>query len=205
MEINSPAPPVSKPWDERLARIISDVGGPPVWSLLAIVLIALTVNEPGVWRWLFIMLSIAMIPPLSFIVWLVKTGQVSDFDLSERNQRTKPYLVTLFCVAAAWLLMWLGGAPTLLVVLLGAQIIQTAIMLLITLVWKISIHGATSAAVATLAWALIGSLALPLGLSVPLIAWSRVRLKRHTPMQTVAGAVVGFGGMVLALSLAGVL
>lgn len=198
-----PAPPTRKPWDERLARIISDVGGPPVLTLLALGLIAIYVDDPLTWLWLLLVLAIGMLLPLSYIIWLVRTGRVTDFDLSDRRQRTGPYLVSLTCVIAAWLVLWLGQAPTLLIVLVGAQILQTLLMLVITLVWKISIHGATSAAVATLAWSLVGLSALPLGLSVPVIAWSRVRLKRHTPMQTIAGAVVGCLGMLLSLRLAG--
>jgi len=43
----------------------------------------------------------------------------------------------------------------------------------------------------TMAWVLLGT-PLPLVLIVPLVAWSRVRLRRHTLPQTVAGAVLGF-------------
>ena len=53
-------------------------------------------------------------------------------------------------------------------------------------------HSAAAAAAATMAWLLSGSILLPAA-GTGLIAWSRIRQRRHTPAQTVAGALLGFG------------
>jgi len=63
--------------------------------------------------------------------------------------------------------------------------------LLITMYWKISGHGAAIASLTVFICGLYGSLAAPVLLAIPLVAWARVRLHRHTLAQTVAGSLVG--------------
>jgi membrane-associated phospholipid phosphatase len=61
------------------------------------------------------------------------------------------------------------------------------------------VHTSAAAGAATVVWILLGT---PLSLLiVPLIAWSRVRLRRHTLLQTVVGALLGFSVFLIALSL----
>jgi membrane-associated phospholipid phosphatase len=67
----------------------------------------------------------------------------------------------------------------------------TLILLLVTLRWKISGHTTAMSSLAMLCWLLIGPAAAPMMLSVPLVAWARVRLRRHTLAQTLAGAALG--------------
>jgi membrane-associated phospholipid phosphatase len=74
-----------------------------------------------------------------------------------------------------------------------------AVIFGITLWWKISVHSAAAAGVATLIWSLIGA-TLPLLAGVVIIAWSRVRLRRHTVAQTIAGAALGFAIFMVAVS-----
>jgi membrane-associated phospholipid phosphatase len=92
-----------------------------------------------------------------------------------------------------------GGAPILLLVLTGAGIIQVLLIFLVTLRWKISGHSAAVAGVAVLALMLFGKVAVFFALTVPLVAWSRIRLGRHSLYQTVAGALLG--GLIIAVAL----
>jgi membrane-associated phospholipid phosphatase len=116
---------------------------------------------------------------------------VTDFDLRLREQRLRPFLVTLASALLAWLVLWFGQAPRLLLVLTGAAWLQIALLLGITLRWKISAHCATAAAFIVLALALLGSAAAPLTFILPLVAWSRLRLQRHNLPQTIAGSFLG--------------
>jgi membrane-associated phospholipid phosphatase len=87
-----------------------------------------------------------------------------------------------------------------LIIIAAALWFQTVAMFTITLWWKISLHAAAAAGAATMAWALLGT-GLPFLLTVPLIAWSRIRLRRHTLAQTVLGALLGFVVFFVAASL----
>jgi membrane-associated phospholipid phosphatase len=60
----------------------------------------------------------------------------------------------------------------------------------VTLYWKISVHAAGAAGVATLVTALVGVPAVVF-LPVLLVAWSRLYLRRHTLSQVVAGGLLG--------------
>jgi membrane-associated phospholipid phosphatase len=72
-----------------------------------------------------------------------------------------------------------------------AAIVMIGILSLVTLFYKISFHGATISAAATVTLMVAGSSAWPIMLLVPLVGWARVRLERHTPRQVIFGSLVG--------------
>ncbi len=178
-------------WDEYLARWISRIGSPPLTAMAGAVLSGHMLATPVAWRWAAVYTFLAILAPIMYVVWLFHRGKVADLDLRIREQRIRPLLVTLTGAFAAWAMLHFGAAPTLLVVLASANAVQMILFFGITLRWKISGHCTAAAGLIVLAWALIGSAAILLTLSVPLIAWARVRLHHHTIGQTVAGAALG--------------
>jgi len=56
--------------------------------------------------------------------------------------------------------------------------------------WKISLHTAFVTASVTVLIILYGSIAAVTVLLVPLVAWSRIELKHHSPAQVAAGALL---------------
>jgi membrane-associated phospholipid phosphatase len=182
---------ISPWWDERLAHRVSQLGSPPLLAVAMISLSAHTVGTPAAWSWTVVYILLAVLAPLLYLFWLVRRGEVTDLDVQLREQRTRPLLVSIAGAAAAWLALSLGAAPRLLVVVAGATCIQMMLILGITLRWKISVHCAAAVGLAVLAWGLVGRAAAPLVIGVPLIAWSRVRLRRHTVAQAIAGALLG--------------
>jgi membrane-associated phospholipid phosphatase len=143
---------------------------------------------------------LAILLPVCYLVWLVRRGMVTDFDVQLREQRIRPMVFTVACAGLAWLVLLAGAAPSHMVILAGAMWVQTAIVFAITLRWKISVHCTAAAGAATVIWSLLGT-PLPLLIGVPVVAWSRVRLRRHTLAQTVAGTLLGFTIFVVAFSL----
>jgi len=118
-----------------------------------------------------------------------------------RAQRVRPMQFLLFASLVAWAVLAVGGAPPLLLVVGGAFLAVIAFNYAITLRWKISMHTTFAAAASTFAWTLTGVL-LPLLLGVPLVAWARVRLGRHTIAQTIAGGAMGLAVFLVARYLA---
>ena len=186
-------------WDERLARWVSLVGSPPITVLVGILLGAHASADPTAWMWAATILVAVILVPILFILHLRRKGEIADLDLSVRDQRIRPILATLAGSTIAWLAMDLGAAPRLLAALCVAAWTQTAIVLSVTLRWKISVHSMAAAGTAVMIWNLFGYVAAPVVAGVPLVAWSRVRLGRHTVAQTVAGALTG--GIVMAIVL----
>jgi membrane-associated phospholipid phosphatase len=136
-----------------------------------------------------------------YLIWLRHRGLVTDLDVQVRKQRMRPMIFMLVCGGVTWLALALGAAPAQMVFLAGVIWLQMIVIFGITLCWKISVHCATAAGVATMVWVLLGT-PLPLLVGVPIVAWSRVRLRRHTLMQTIAGSLLGFGLFAIAISLA---
>ena len=87
--------------------------------------------------------------------------------------------------------MWTFAAPILIITLGAAALVQVGIMFMINTRWKISAHAASMAVFVTLLVRLFGLPLLPSTVGIPLMVWSRVRLQRHTLMQTIAGSLLG--------------
>jgi len=190
---------IPRAWDGFLAYVISQVGSPPVLAVVAMALLASTLSSPRAWRWAGVYVFLAIVTPILYLLWLLSHGWVSDLDVQLREERARPLIFSIACAGVAWLVLALGGAPLEMVVVAGGLWLQMAVIFGITLWWKISVHSAAAAGVATLIWSLIGA-TLPLLAGVVIIAWSRVRLRRHTVAQTIAGAALGFAIFMVAVS-----
>ena len=179
-----------KKWDKRLAYIISMAGSPPVLATLSMLVLATTFPSPRTWTLAAAYIFTSTFVPIFYIVWLVHTERVTDIDIQLREQRVGPLIVTIASGGVGSLILALGGAPLAMTLTGLAMWVEATVILLITLRWKVSMHSAAAAAAATLFWFVLG-MPLPMLLGVPIIAWSRVRLRRHTLAQTVVGAIVG--------------
>jgi membrane-associated phospholipid phosphatase len=167
---------------------------------VAVLLVGSTFATRDAWAWIGVQLLLAVVIPLAYVGWLVRRGQVSDYELYVREQRHRPYVATLIGMTLAVVVLYAGHAPHLLVVLAIASLVQTLLLFGVNRRWKISTHSAAAAAVAVLGYTVVGATAAsPLAAAVPVVGWSRVRLGRHDRGQIVAGALVG--GLVWALAL----
>ena len=175
----------------HLAYWVSQIGSPPLTGAAAAILAAAFLATTPAWQWAFLYIVLTILVPCTSIIWLVQTGKAVDFHLPNREQRIRPLLFSLATALVTWLIFTQMEAPRLLQMLAVVNGVQTAIFLLITLQWKISLHCTTATILSELAFVLLGTSAIPLTMSIPLIAWSRVYLNRHTVAQTVAGILLG--------------
>ncbi len=178
-------------WIDGLATVVSAILSPPALAVGMIASAAAFAGTPAAWRWAGVSLALSVLAPICYLLWLHRRGLVSDLDVKRREERFRPLAFTVLAQALYAALLRLGGAPALLGGLAAAVFIQTALVLAITLRWKISVHGAASAACVALLLYVAGPHASPALVAVPLVAWSRIRLRRHTPAQTLAGAALG--------------
>jgi membrane-associated phospholipid phosphatase len=153
------------------------------------------------WIWGAIYVVLGVLIPFLYVVWSVVRGQITDIHIRLREQRRRPLLVVVICAGVGWLVLALGAAPRAMTAVAASIWLQTVVVFFVTLRWKISVHTAAAASGGTLIWMLLGT-ALPFLLIVPLVAWSRVRLRHHTLLQTLAGALLGSIVFVVAISLA---
>jgi len=190
--------PRVRAWDRRLATAVSGVASPPVLVAAMTALQASISGESDRWLWASVYISCAVLIPLAYLVHLFKHGEVGDLDLRRRSQRFRPQFVTVSCFGTAWAILRFGSAPAPMTAVAGALLLQSLAVLAITLRWKISVHSATAAAAGVVVWSVFGAL-IPVLVAIALVAWSRLRLRYHSPGQVAAGALLGLAVFGLAL------
>jgi len=179
---------------QRLASLISWVISPIVVApaaYLVIILYGFT-GDPARFRYLAVLFLASTIVPMLLVYGLKKIGKVSDYNITFREQRFLPLLVMVGVNLLGYEVMQQLDAPRIFTGILLFNAVNTVLILLITLQWKISIHLLTLASSIALVFIQFGTVAFWLLLLVPVLMWSRMYLKAHTFMQTLVGAVIGF-------------
>lgn len=175
----------------KIARTISHIISPPV--VFAAMGIAVGVKEMGWWPglgWAVMHGVLISLLPIAYVVYLLQTGQISDITMT-RSERRIPYLVgTLFSILVIVILLIFPVSKGLLCLSM-VEAISLAAMGLINNYWKISNHSTAVAAAALISgsffgvwvgWSLVAVLAF--------VVFLRLYLRRHTPMQLVAGILL---------------
>lgn len=198
-----PSPMMARRPVEAFAHAVSVLFSPPLLAVLALVALGWRIGPRASAGWIALYLGLVVLLPAIYVAHLVARGEVSDFDLSRRSQRTRPFLATILAMALALVLLALGAAPAILQAVALAGLILCSVMLLVTLRWKISLHACCAASSAVLIGAAaalgLGAFALLWLALVPITAWSRVLLGRHDRAQVLAGAALGTAVPVLVL------
>jgi hypothetical protein len=129
--------------------------------------------------------------PQSAIAWRVRRTALSDHHVTRREDR--PLVIAGIAASVATLLVaqQRGGAPDELRRMTRAALVALGVAGTATLKVKVSFHTAVLAGViAVLArevspryWRLLGL--------VPPVAWARVRIGHHTPVETALGGAIG--------------
>lgn len=175
----------------KIARIVSNIGSPPMVGLFAVFVSFYAAPNIQQASWGLLYILIAILIPVIYVINLVRQAKVTDFHLSARQERIGPFVVTLGAGLAGWLTMVMANVFPTLQLVAAINVVQTTLLLLITTQWKISIHSTAITGLAVLSLYIIGSTAFPFLLSIPLIGWSRLYLKRHTIAQVMAGTFLG--------------
>ena len=141
--------------------------------------------EWTVFSWLFLFI-IAV-----FVMYAVLRGIFTDFDVSRREQRPLLFFFTSV-IALLYLLglFALHGPKVLFVAILGVLLGIFCISLINTRL-KASIHLATISAIISAISLLYGGLFLMLFILIPIVAWARVTVKRHTIQEAIIGGLTG--------------
>ena len=151
-----------------------------------------------------VFVNMCLIPGLG--IWLLlKTGVVSDLDVSKRTERILPYLIVILTAVLACVMLYKAQLPWWTVKLYIGSVFATFVAFFITLKWKISAH--TMAFGCVIGSAILVSMKLAMNpiviLSVMFMlaglqASSRLYLKAHTLGQVFGGFFLGFVSVIAA-------
>lgn len=125
------------------------------------------------------------------IVYGVKKKTFNNFDVSNRTQRPLLFLIIGIFALVYLLGLFLFHAPFILVAVIIAIIFGVIVMSIINTKIKASLHVATVSSLLTVLAMIYGGYYFLLLLIIPLVAWSRVIVKRHTILETVIGGAAG--------------
>lgn len=150
---------------------------------------------------LLVVFGLTCLFPMIAIAVLYKLGLVSDPGLNRQKERTLPFAVAAAGYVGCIIFLWHIHSPAWLTMFMAGGLVALVIAALINLRWKISVHlTAMGGLVAFVVRLIIDNLTLfhaegwliAAIIAAGLVGTSRLLLRRHTPMQVLAGTVNGF-------------
>ena len=187
----------------RLAELVSAATRLP---LIAVPLfLAVGVEAAGMRGLLWGVLCIFLTSGLSllYLVYLTRSGKVSDPRAIPRIERVGPLRVVAALHVAAFVIVSLLGGPAELRAALLSYALATLGFVLITPVSNLSLHAAGAAGAAVCLAYVFGGWGLLAFVLLPLVFWARFALGRHTLVELALGALVGGGGTWISFQLIG--
>jgi membrane-associated phospholipid phosphatase len=138
--------------------------------------------------------------PVIPIYILIRKGEISDMFIRSKEQRTMPYVFSILSYLFwAFFLLKTLQLPFNISIMGFGSVLSIVVMMFINLKWKISAHlcsmGALMGFVSGTSYVLAINPFIFIGVLLcltALVALSRIELKAHTPLQTLAGFTVGF-------------
>ena len=174
---------------ESAAKIITHISNP---ALVAAITFLTLLNSYNLATPLLVGVSwtFSTFVPLAIVYLMTKRGLVSDFLVTEKKERAKPFAGAILSYIVGSLALWSLGAPKIVTSLMLCYAGNTVIMMLVTLRWKISIHASGIAGPTTFMTESFGAWVSAFLLLLIPVGWARIRLRAHTPAQIIAGALV---------------
>lgn len=174
----------------RLASFISAALNAPLIALLSFIPLIISQKAPNPMQLIAITTFFGSVLPLSSTYYLVRKGIIPDIYASDRTTRTEPFLWAMASYLMGVTALIYLNAPFVVTALMACYFVNTIVMLIITLYWKISIHAVGVTGPITALVFQLGARMLPFFLLMLPVAWARIELKAHNRLQVAAGAIL---------------
>ena len=173
----------------KTAKIISYVFDGSFISIPIFLVICLMVidNKMEAISWAFICLLFGIVIPYLYICLLFRKKEIDDMHIPEKEDREKPLLLSCASYIACFAVLYALNGPLFLKSLFAVIVVSTIIITIITYFWKISLHSSWITFVVITFNILFGRWMLLMIPLIPVIAWARVRIKKHTVNQVIFG------------------
>ena len=198
MDIRVPIPAVvrrhAETNDKLWAHIVSLFISPPIVWGIWVFWIALSVTPSRIAALLYASIFTLMICilPILFVACMVKLGKIGDLHMRESRERYIPYLLAIIAGIVTEIVFLQFGAHPILVIITLVSIVELTLMLLGTFFNHISLHAMAMTSMISATAILFGFsqslIFIPVLLAVVL---ARLVLNRHTPVQIIAGILIG--------------
>jgi len=172
-----------------LGRLLSQVFHPILMNVLMFLIAGYygLRDHATALAWIGVCILAMVLPPTLFYMIRLRQGVYGNEDVSIRQQRNELYLFGFVWVLLATVALIPLGVP---IPLLAVMLIVLALGTIggvVNLFWKISVHSASVAALATISLLYMRNLGIALWICALAVGWARVRTNNHTPSQVLAG------------------
>lgn len=175
-----------------IAKLISTVGHPFLTVPLFVIFLLFSIESAQQATYLSLLIIGGIFVPIG--IWTlrgVRKGTYTNLDVSDQSQRQKWFIATTFLLFVVTLIIWLTNQDRTLrlavmcalVLLIAAQLVNTRV--------KASMHLAFHVFLGFLILHFNGIAGIAFLLFAPLLAWSRIHLKRHVWKEIVVGTILG--------------
>ena len=182
----------------KMAKTVSTLTQPPIICIPLFLIISYVISlENGVLNLNkfitseSISLVFTSILPMAIILLWAKIIN-TDNDISNRQDRYVPLIVGIVSYFIGVLVSLFLNQDNFLTLLLLCYAVNTGVVLLITVRWKISVHTTGISGPIAALILLLGPAGAAIAIIYPIVIWSRVLLKKHTLAQAICGGVQGF-------------
>ncbi|OGH12750.1 MAG: hypothetical protein A2776_00760 [Candidatus Levybacteria bacterium RIFCSPHIGHO2_01_FULL_40_10] len=175
-----------------IAQIISILSNPAVLSIPASYALVFRTSGDALYSAVWTVVSLIFTGAIViYVLYGIGKGIFSDFDVSVREER-KPLFIFTAVIAVLYLLVifFLNG-PKILMVTLGALLLGVFMDSIINKRIKASVHLAVFTSFSLVLAILFGGAFWIFPVFAPVVAWSRIKLKRHRLSETVIGTLIG--------------
>jgi membrane-associated phospholipid phosphatase len=177
---------------EKIANLISYLLSPNVFAIYIILTLLFYPpldNKTNVYLTLLLSIVFLCIFPIIAILYSQQKGTI-DIWVSNQKDRTFFYIIALTGYVIASIIFLVINQKTLYVLSI-AYFFVTLVVTLSNFSTKVSSHTAGVAGPLTAMTLIYGLFLLPIFLLIPLVFWSRLKLKAHTITQLTLGSLIG--------------
>ena len=175
-----------------VARLISLIFNPIVVLAVLpyVVVLKATGNAVQAYYWTGYTLLFLLIMAI-FVLYGVKRKMFTDIDISKREQRPIVFFISILIGLVYLCGLYFFHAPHMLFVITFGILGGITVAGVINTFIKASIHTATISALLFSVAVVYGGYFILLLLLIPLVAWARIKEKRHTLSEAVVGGMLG--------------
>ena len=188
------ARPCFRLYPHQIARFFSHLLNP---ALLALLVFSVQAHVLGDWLAGSVAICTFSVVPGLLLWCLVRSGYLDKAYTDDRNKRATLLLLGALCYTLGGAALYGVGAPPLMLVAAASCVVSTLLVWWINRSYKISIHAAGVGGATCVLLISVGSAAWPFLLSWPAVAWARLYLRAHNPLQLGAGGALGMGSTAL--------
>ncbi|MEI7811912.1 MAG: hypothetical protein WCJ01_05735 [Ignavibacteria bacterium] len=178
----------------KFARIISTTFVPPSFTILLLPFFAF-VFESTLRNQMTIIL-VALTFGFSFqiimVMYLIRKGKVVDIDATLKEERSLPFSIAIILYTPGLFILLYFNINIITVSFWFCYISDTLILILINRYWKISAHAIGASGPVAALTLVSPKTGFFFFLLLIIICWSRIKLKKHTLLQVIAGSLFGF-------------